>query len=254
MLNIQKTLDSLQPHVIGIRYVESIPLVDAVFKEGWTIITDDTIKMVEGDKSMNYYMLYGQTPNIGIDELLKHVDKIIKLNVEREKKHEYLKERVNELKQVFKNNSLDKLKTLTFVFKEDKLVEKTDEIDDLINEDLNTENDYVEEQVSDVFVEPETIGYIEDEIEDLTPKEYLDNNGNKIQLTEEELEIIEEEERGKRNLEFLKNKKIELPPRQIPIKKEIKNQEFFTNTNENDCLCDHSKNEACNKCIHTIDL
>jgi hypothetical protein len=31
-MNIQKTLDSLQPYVIGIRYLDGIPLVDVVLK------------------------------------------------------------------------------------------------------------------------------------------------------------------------------------------------------------------------------
>ena len=33
MSNIQKTLDSLQPYVIGIRYLEGTALVDVVFKD-----------------------------------------------------------------------------------------------------------------------------------------------------------------------------------------------------------------------------
>jgi hypothetical protein len=53
---------------------------------------------------------------------------------------------------------------------------------------------------------------------------FLDENGNPIELSEEELEIIEEEERARKNMEYLKGKKqtdkfknvsskVELPPR-----------------------------------------
>ena len=95
MSNIQKTLDSLQPYVIGIRYLEGTALVDVVFKEGWTVIDDPTIKKIKGDEGLNYYMIFSESPNVGIDELLNYVSRVIKLNFEREKKHELLRVKVN---------------------------------------------------------------------------------------------------------------------------------------------------------------
>ena len=50
MSNIQKTLDLLQPYVIGIRYVEGTPVIDAVFKDGWTIPEDQKIKKLKGKR------------------------------------------------------------------------------------------------------------------------------------------------------------------------------------------------------------
>ena len=81
MSNIQKTLDSLQPYVIGIRYLEGTPLVDVVFKEGWAVQEDPKIKMMKGNEEMNYYMLFSEVKGIGLDELLGFVDKTIKLNI-----------------------------------------------------------------------------------------------------------------------------------------------------------------------------
>ena len=51
------------------------------------------------------------------------------------------------------------------------------------------------------------------------PLQYIDENGNPIEYTEEELEMIEEEARAERNRQLFKNKKnemtskVELPPR-----------------------------------------
>ncbi len=129
MSNIQKTLDSLQPYVIGIRYVEGTPVVDAVFKEGWSVPADNNVKMAKGDESMNYYMLFSESPNIGLDDLLAYVDKVIKLNLEREKKHELLRVKVNELKEVFKKNTLAKLTRLKFTFAEEELVGNLNDFD-----------------------------------------------------------------------------------------------------------------------------
>jgi hypothetical protein len=64
-MNIQDTLDKLQPYVIGIRYLDGTPLVDAVFKEGWTVIEDANIKKVKGDDGLNYYMIFSEIKGIG---------------------------------------------------------------------------------------------------------------------------------------------------------------------------------------------
>lgn len=224
MSNIQKTLDSLQPYVIGIRYLEGTPLVDAVFKEGWTVPDDNTIKKVRGNDEMNYYMLFSEVKGIGLDELLEYVKKTIDLNVEREKKHDLLKEKVNELKEIFKKTSLEKLKRLKFTFNEEDLIPKLDDFDAEIEETFEEEiietpqTNFYPENVDEYPTSEEKV------FEESTISSYLDENGNPIELSEEELEMIEEEKRALKNMEMLKAKKqiektknlsskVELPPR-----------------------------------------
>ena len=230
MSNIQKTLDSLQPYVIGIRYLEGTPLVDAVFKEGWTVPEDPKVKKVKGNDEMNYFMLFSEIEGIGLDELLAYVKKIIDINVEREKKHDLLREKVNELKEVFKKNSLDKLKRLKFSFVEEDLVPKLDDfdIDDTYDESFEEEvvTETVESNLYPENVEEYATSGEKEFEEPIDPQQhtFLDENGNPIELSEEELEIIEEEERARKNMEYLKGKKqtdkfknvsskVELPPR-----------------------------------------
>jgi len=182
---------------------------------------------------MNYYMLFSEVSGIGLDELLAYVKKTIDINVEREKKHELLREKVNELKELFKKHNLDKLKRLKFSFSEEDLVPKLNDFDVDVDIDETYEEEIIETP-QDFY--PENVG------EHLTSGEkefnssgnqtesnqpipsYLDENGNPIELTEEELEMIEEEERAKRNIEMMKAKKqndkvknlsskVELPPR-----------------------------------------
>lgn len=239
MSNIQKTLDSLQPYVIGIRYLEGVPLVDAVFKEGWTVPDDPKVKKVKGDNEMNYFMLFSEVEGVGLDELLAYVRKTIDINVEREKKHDLLREKVNELKEVFKKNSLEKLKRLTFNFIEEDLMPKLDDFD-IDNYEEPFEEEVLEQQTTESIPNfyPENVdeyatsGDKEFDSEDsmieqsIIPQQhtFLDENGNPIELSEEELELIEEEERARKNIEYLKAKKqsdkinkvsnkVELPPR-----------------------------------------
>ena len=183
MANIQKTLDSLQPYVIGIRYQDGVPLVDALFKEGWVIPDDSSIKKLKGNEEVNYFMIYSDQPSIGVDELLGYVEMVIKLNQEREKKHELLRVRVNELKEIFKKNSLKTLTRLKFTISEEELLPELDEFD-LDSLDSTPE----------IMAEPTTqeLPYVE-EINTQTPQTYLDAEGNPIELTDEEKEILEEE-------------------------------------------------------------
>ena len=245
MSNIQKTLDSLQPYVIGIRYVEGTPVVDAVFKEGWSVPADNNVKMAKGDESMNYYMLFSELPNIGLDELFAYVDKVIKLNLEREKKHELLRVKVNELKEVFKKNTLAKLTRLKFTFAEEELVGNLNDFDIDIDDEMPAEEVFEEEIIEENI--PNQQG-------DLTnPAQYLDENGNPIELTEDEREILEEEARAERNRKAIRNgrkptvttkvqNKVELPPKRKP-------ELVLSESYESETDCDCGPDEACDKCI-----
>jgi hypothetical protein len=254
MSNIQKTLDSLQPYVIGIRYVEGSPLVDAVFKEGWTVPEDPKIKRMKGNDEMNYYMVYSDVDGIGLDELLAFVERTIKLNVEREKKHELLRSMVNNLKEVFKKHPLNKLKTLKFTFSDEDLVPNLNEFDiedefnlkeELIPTPLPPEKLVIEEQL---FQEE----YIEKPMIPIEHAAFLDENGQPIPPSEEDLELLAEEARAEKNRKYLESKKttsktkpkVELPPRkqvEMPV------MHIDYSNQYSDCEC--GPDEACEKCI-----
>lgn len=236
MSKIQKTLDDLQPYVIGIRYLEGIPLVDVVFKEGWTLLDSKTIQRVKGNNDLNYHMIFSETPNVGLDELLEYIDRVIKANQDREKKHDLLRQKVNELKEIFKSNSLTKLNKLIFSFKDDEFTTDLNEIDISFNEDLKEE-----------IKEPKTITTTVPTIE---KTEYLDENGEKIVVTEEDKELEEEELRGERNRKIFSNKSIK-PKVDLPPKRKI---EMASTENEYYTECDCGPEEACGICIEKKDL
>lgn len=145
MNEIQKKLDSLQPYVTGIRYMQGIQLVDAVFKEGWLFPDSDVIRKEKVDDN-NYYMFFSEKEGIFIDDLLDYVKSIIDLNIEREKKHELLKEKIKELQVLFKDNSLTKLKRLNFVFEEPIMIPSLMDMDvDIIEEIIEDEEKDIKE-------------------------------------------------------------------------------------------------------------
>lgn len=248
MSSIQKTLDSLQPYVIGIRYVKGTPIVDVVYKEGWTVVETKNISKVKGDESMNYYMVYSEVEGVGLDDLLEDIKKTISHNLDREKKHELLRVKINELKEIFKRTPLSKLANLKFTFKEDDLIPSLNDFDADIDEDLDTP---VQQQQPEEFYEEELPAEEKSEPSFENQGVYVDENRQPIQMTEEDIELMEEEARAKRNLEYLANKngkkltgaisKIELPPR--PKKKAA------ADIDEEEPDCDCGPTEACDKCI-----
>jgi hypothetical protein len=210
MANIQKTLDSLQPHVIGIRYLEGVPVVDVVLKENWVVNNEPNIKKVKGNNELNYYMFYSEVPEIGIDELLDSVKNTINLNIEHENKQQLLKVKVNELKKLFTESKLEKLKQLRFVFNDSNDVDDYLPIDGgvVIDDDVtvNNLNDSLSDGLNDntgVVLDKTTIDDVNTTFNEVT---YLDENGNPIKLTDEELEMIEEEKRAEVNRRLRKNK------------------------------------------------
>jgi hypothetical protein len=239
MANLQKTLDSLQPYVIGIRYLEGQTVVDAVFKEGWTVPESEIIKKIKGNDELNYYMIFSERDGIGLDELLDYVDTTIKANIEREKKHELLKEKVNELKEIFKKTSLVKLKNLKFTFNDEELIP-----------DLNDFNLEEPEKPEEKINEPISME------KPLETQTYFEEEKYEEGQTDEDREILEEEARAEAFRKMQEHKKlngqmkkisqnVELPPKKIVHE---------TDVDVMDAPCECGPHEACRKCIETKDL
>lgn len=230
MANLQKTLDALQPYVIGIRYVDGLPVVDTVFKENWTLPESTIVNVVKGEGEINYYMLYSEKEGIGIDELLDYVNTIIKANVEREKKHELLKEKVEELKKLFSKNTLSKLNKLKFVFGGEDFIPEIDEIN---------------------LEEPKSESAIENNISD----NHINVETDKEQISDEELEMIEEEKRAENFRKIQKQKKKDTQVKKLSSKIELPPKKILQAVTELDIEeCECGPDEACDKCINKKDL
>lgn len=248
MSNIQNALDSLQPYVIGIRYLKGVPLVDVVLNDGWTVIDDPKIKRVKGDESLNYHMIFSEEPGIGLDDLLAYVDKTIKANLDREKKHELLKAKVNQLKEIFKKTSLMKLERLKFTFGEE------DEFNTSISDiDIDETTVSIPQPKVELPVEEE----FEEEKVQTQPATYLDENKQPIELTEEDREILEEEARAEKNRKAIEAKKRNAETKPQPKKIELppkRKVEMVSGQSQYNTDCDCGSNDACEKCIDSKDL
>ena len=188
MSKIQTKLDSLQPYVVGIRYVQGIAFIDVVFKVGWSVPESTIIQRHINEENVNHYIFFSERDGIGVDELLDFAEKIIELNIEREKKKDLLGKKFKELQKVFIDNPLDKLQQLRFVLTSEASMPEimnTDIFNDMPEPeqgliDLKEENEVEEPQVAQPInpkpgiaerypnKEPEIKEVIE--AEDITPK------------------------------------------------------------------------------------
>ena len=135
---IQEKLNSLRPYVNGLRFVKDLPVVDLVIKEGWNIFESDKVSYKPSSSNKNYFMVFPKDPKDSIDDVVKHVEHIIEVNVEKENKLVLLKAKIEELKFLFTEKSLDELERLKFVLPE--LSEPTLEDISLTNHSRHSKN------------------------------------------------------------------------------------------------------------------
>jgi hypothetical protein len=112
-MNIQERLKNLRPYVTGLRFVNDMPVVDAILTEGWKLLKNDKI-LVKKSENINQFFFYSEDPELQIDIILDFVEKCINHNKELELKTALFQEYVNMLKEIFKNTSYEVLKTLEF--------------------------------------------------------------------------------------------------------------------------------------------
>jgi len=254
MGNLQETLNSLQPYVNSISYVSNKQVVVAKFNNGWILPDSKLVTKVKSAEDSESYFIYSEVEGIGLDEILDYIRVVINVNLEREKKHMLLKEKIEELKTLFKKNTLAQLNKLRFMFNDDLLISKSEDIElhdiDMIEPEASIPMPVQQLPQSQVLTQqPQSTIEMEPVYEtELEPQVVPEN------LTEEELEILEEEKRaenyrlykqnnpqpirqprGQTKNTVKKHQRVELPPRQMAYVGG----------------CDCGENEACEKCIDT---
>lgn len=224
MSKIQEKLDSLQPYINGVRYIEGMQIVDAVFKEGWNVPNSEVIRKELVDKELNYYMFFSDREGVTFDDLLDYVENIIKINIERENKYILLKAKVKELQVIFKENSLSKLKNLKFSFTEEDITPSFMEMD--LTEELDNPN------VVDVIIDRPMIEHREPEIHSSHEVE-----ANPIPFDPGPIDGP--------TIHNSNGQNIELPPRHNKV--ELENYDIPDNIKSGPCSC--GENQACPKCM-----
>tara|TARA_R110000803_G_scaffold74903_4_gene139069 strand:+ start:4625 stop:5242 length:618 start_codon:yes stop_codon:yes gene_type:complete len=185
MSEIQNKLDSLQPYIVGIRYIQGLQVVDAVFKDGWTVPESDIIRKELVEEGKNYYMFYTEKEKVTFDDLLEYVEGIITINIEKENKEKLFKIKVKELQEAFKKSSLKKLSALKFTFTEvDNLPTLNESIEIKLDEEIEVKVPESKDEKDETEASGTNVTKVKGQEIELPPK------GEKIVLEEHSSNIV----------------------------------------------------------------
>ena len=138
-MNFQEVLQFLFPYLHGIRKLNQYLSVELIFPKTWefpqTIIEKAQVEQNEKYTGEGYHLIFVAevSHDTKVDEMLDVIADLITHNLEKEEKERLLKSKVIELKEIFKNASLEDLKTLKFDF------EEYDDIDELLEDEIETD-------------------------------------------------------------------------------------------------------------------
>jgi hypothetical protein len=140
-MSFYKEIIPFVEYIHSIRKLESYLSFDMKFNTKWSIpksIVDEgqVIGFEVEDPNLKGVTFVCPIGEIEVSSTIVKIGKIIKLNKERELKERLFKQTVEQLKQTFEKNDLDKLQNLYFDF----------EIDEELNTDLESEIELEDEQ------------------------------------------------------------------------------------------------------------
>jgi hypothetical protein len=115
---IQERFNELQPYLRGVKLAGEFSVVECILKNTWKIdgVIATGIQYKSGKESEDHkgyvsHMFWGED---SIDNLINALEVVINTNIENEQKQALLRSKVEELKKMFEDKSLDELKGLKF--------------------------------------------------------------------------------------------------------------------------------------------
>jgi len=132
-MGIKDRLSLLLPYLTEIKFSEKLVLVSGDFYPKWVVSEKKSlpIKIHKGDtndKGKVTYHFYGENKNVDVDLVLDYFEDVINENLDRERKEDLFKKKVDELKTVFKSNTITDLENLEIEIKEEiELIERKNE-------------------------------------------------------------------------------------------------------------------------------
>lgn len=126
-MSFYKEIASFAEYIHSIRRLKDYISFDLKFPSKWSLpksLVDESqvVPFDAEDQTMKGISFVTEFNESSINTILTKVLKIIKMNKEREIKEKLFKQTIDQLKETFEKNDLDKLKTLYFDFE----VEETD--------------------------------------------------------------------------------------------------------------------------------
>lgn len=118
-MNLYQQLSDLYPYFTSIRRLKTYLSIDMGFPKTWVFhkkhIDEKSVVETESeDPNSRLLSFVAEFDEQSVENIIVSIKSIIKYNLEREEKQKLFKEKVDELKNLFDGQSLDKLKNLVF--------------------------------------------------------------------------------------------------------------------------------------------
>lgn len=140
-MSLYKNLQPFLEYLFFIRRLDTHLSFDLKFPDKWGIPknTNDKIQIIPfevEERETKGVTIVCLAQENDIELTINIINKIIKINKEREIKEQLFKQTINELKKTFEQNDLDKLQTLYFDFEDKNEEIKLSDTDDETSTDI----------------------------------------------------------------------------------------------------------------------
>lgn len=118
IMNFTELLSYLFPYMSGIRKVKQYVSIDLVFPTNWTfpteIVEKTNVVQNENYKGSGTFLSFVAEPDEKLEQTIETIFELIGYNLERQEKEILLKNKIQELKQIFESSKLNDLQNLKF--------------------------------------------------------------------------------------------------------------------------------------------
>ena len=128
-MRVSDRLNTLLPYLQEIKFSQNIILVGGLFYPKW-VVKDSPSPDIKSHKTgpnevgKVVYHFYGEKNKLNVDTLLDFLEEVINENLDRERKEDLFKKKVEELKTVFKSSTLTDLENLLIKVEEEKKIKE----------------------------------------------------------------------------------------------------------------------------------
>ena len=121
-LNFQQRWMNDMEYIKSIEIKGGLYIFKVLFNPRWVALGNEEIgiKIAPDETTNGVYFYYANINEVNINDMFEHIEAIINMNLAIEEKAKLLKMKIEELKVLFENTDIDKLRTMEFVFHKPK--------------------------------------------------------------------------------------------------------------------------------------
>lgn len=158
-MNLTERIKKIEEYFKGMEIISNTVIIKVQYGDKWGAYpsSDESIKVAKSEEVINEWYYYSDYTYTIIDEIFDLIEETIEVNLSAIERLELLNEKMEELKNLFSNESLSRLKTLTFVFQDiDKSKSKKRKKKEKIESNIeNKNNDVIEVENNEIKTEIE---------------------------------------------------------------------------------------------------